>query len=78
MRAIGWGVASGEAGNLAQVVCHSGFTGTSIQIDLDRRWFVVLLTNRVHPSRDNVKIAAVREELVQAVSRQFEPLPRLR
>lgn len=78
VRAIGWGVESGEAGKLAEVVYHSGFTGTYLQIDLDRRWFVVLLTNRVHPSRDNGKIAAVRQEFLQAVSRQFEPLPRLR
>jgi CubicO group peptidase (beta-lactamase class C family) len=75
VRAIGWGVASGEAGKLAEVVCHSGFTGTYIQLNLDRKRFVVLLTNRVHPSRDNGKIAAVRQEFLQAVSRQFEPEP---
>lgn len=31
---------------------HTGFTGTSVVIDFQSRSFVVLLTNRVHPSRD--------------------------
>ena len=39
---------------------HLGFTGTSIWIDPDRQLFVILLTNRVNPTRDNDKITAVR------------------
>jgi CubicO group peptidase (beta-lactamase class C family) len=39
---------------------HTGFTGTTIWIDPDRQLFVVLLTNRVHPTRENHKIAEVR------------------
>lgn len=31
---------------------HTGFTGTSMVIDLDRQMFVILLSNRVHPSRE--------------------------
>ena len=31
---------------------HTGYTGTSIVIDFASRSFAVLLTNRVHPSRD--------------------------
>ncbi|WP_344749118.1 serine hydrolase domain-containing protein [Kribbella aluminosa] len=31
---------------------HTGYTGTSIVIDFDSRSFAILLTNRVHPSRD--------------------------
>jgi beta-glucosidase-like glycosyl hydrolase/CubicO group peptidase (beta-lactamase class C family) len=46
---------------------HTGFTGTSIWIDPERQAFVVLLTNRVHPTRDNQKIAQVRPELHDAV-----------
>jgi CubicO group peptidase (beta-lactamase class C family) len=30
---------------------HTGFTGTSLWVDPDRDCYVVLLTNRVHPSR---------------------------
>ncbi|MDE3137807.1 MAG: serine hydrolase, partial [Acidobacteriota bacterium] len=32
---------------------HTGFTGTSIWIDPEKRLFVVLLTNRVYPSAEN-------------------------
>jgi CubicO group peptidase (beta-lactamase class C family) len=39
---------------------HLGFTGTSLWIDPDARVVVALLTNRVHPTRDNVKIRAAR------------------
>jgi beta-N-acetylhexosaminidase len=46
---------------------HTGFTGTSIWIDPDRQLFVVLLTNRVNPSRENQKIAQVRPALHDAV-----------
>jgi len=48
---------------------HTGFTGTSIWIDPDRQLFVVLLTNRVHPTRENTKIQKVRVELHDAVMR---------
>jgi len=39
---------------------HLGFTGTSLWIDPDAEAVVVLLTNRVHPTRDNVAIRAAR------------------
>lgn len=41
-------------------VGHLGFTGTSLWIDPQRDIVVVLLTNRVHPSRDNIKIRQFR------------------
>ena len=44
-------------------VGHLGFTGTSFWMDLDRGFIVILLTNRVHPSRDNVKIKAFRPQV---------------
>ena len=39
---------------------HTGFTGTSLWCDPQHDLCVVLLTNRVHPSRVNNKITAVR------------------
>jgi len=39
---------------------HLGFTGTSLWIDPDAEAVVVLLTNRVHPTRDNAAIRAAR------------------
>ncbi len=41
-------------------VGHLGYTGTSFWMDLDREIIVVLLTNRVHPSRANEDIRAFR------------------
>jgi len=46
---------------------HLGFTGTSIWIDPDRQLFVILLTNRVYPTRANDKIATVRPAVHDAV-----------
>jgi CubicO group peptidase (beta-lactamase class C family) len=48
---------------------HTGFTGTSMWMDPERELFVVLLTNRVHPSRENRQISGVRSRLADAVVR---------
>ncbi|WP_420208079.1 serine hydrolase domain-containing protein [Candidatus Electronema sp. JC] len=41
-------------------VGHLGFTGTSFWMDPERELIVVLLSNRVHPSRDNTRIRQFR------------------
>jgi CubicO group peptidase (beta-lactamase class C family) len=46
---------------------HTGFTGTSMWMDPERDLFVILLTNRVHPTRDNRRISRVRSRLADAV-----------
>ena len=46
---------------------HTGFTGTSLWIDPVADRYVVLLTNRVHPSRSNEAILAVRPAFHDAV-----------
>lgn len=46
---------------------HAGFTGTTMWIDPERELFVVLLTNRVHPTRANNKIRAVRPAVHDAI-----------
>ncbi len=48
-------------------VGHLGFTGTSFWMDLDRAVIVVLLTNRIHPSRANEAIRKFRPRLHDAV-----------
>ena len=52
-------------------VGHLGFTGTSFWMDLDRCVIVVLLTNRIHPTRDNQTIKAFRPELHDAVMKDL-------
>jgi CubicO group peptidase (beta-lactamase class C family) len=39
---------------------HTGFTGTSLWIDWEQGFYVALLTNRVHPTRENSLIREVR------------------
>jgi CubicO group peptidase (beta-lactamase class C family) len=39
---------------------HTGFTGTSIWIDPPNDRFVILLTNRVNPTRENSRIGPIR------------------
>jgi CubicO group peptidase (beta-lactamase class C family) len=46
---------------------HTGFTGTSIWIDPATDVFVILLSNRVDPTRANNKIGRVRVALADAV-----------
>ena len=46
---------------------HTGFTGTSLWIDPERDLYIVLLTNRLHPSRSNERIRAVRPQFHDAV-----------
>ena len=48
-------------------VGHLGFTGTSFWMDVERSLIVILLTNRIHPSRKNEKIRAFRPRLHDAV-----------
>lgn len=47
---------------------HTGFTGTSLAIDPDLDLYVILLSNRVNPTRSNTKISAVRRRLADAAA----------
>jgi CubicO group peptidase (beta-lactamase class C family) len=63
--ALGWDTPSlknSTAGSelSRNAVGHVGFTGTSLWIDLDRNLHVIVLSNRVHPTRDNDLIREFR------------------
>jgi CubicO group peptidase (beta-lactamase class C family) len=68
-RALGWDTRSLEGYSSAgqyfgpNSFGHTGFTGTSIWIDPDRDLYVILLTNRVYPTRDNRGHISVRPAL---------------
>ena len=47
----------------AESVGHLGFTGVSFWLDLEKRILVILLTNRVHPTRENDEIRQFRPVL---------------
>jgi CubicO group peptidase (beta-lactamase class C family) len=51
---------------------HTGFTGTSLWIDWERDLYIVLLTNRVHPTRNNNAIKAVRPHVHDRVVEAME------
>jgi CubicO group peptidase (beta-lactamase class C family) len=76
-RALGWDTKS-ETGSSAgdffspNSFGHTGYTGTSVWVDPERKLFVVLLTNRVYPTRENLKISKVRPELHNAVIKSIE------
>ena len=74
-RALFWQMASStaHAGDLLSSAAfgHTGFTGTSLWIDPDKELIVVLLTNRVHPSRENSRIKGIRREFHNAVVRSL-------
>jgi serine-type D-Ala-D-Ala carboxypeptidase len=73
---LGWDTPSLEPGvshagdrwPRAGAVGHTGFTGTSVWLDLPRRRWVVLLTNRVHPRREDTAdaIKALRRAVADA------------
>jgi CubicO group peptidase (beta-lactamase class C family) len=70
-RALGWEKPTGtnSAGHLLspRAFGHTGFTGTSIWIDPANDLFIILLTNRVDPTRARHGIYAVRVQLADAV-----------
>lgn len=75
VRTLGWyrHDPSCAFGHLISEDClfHTGFSGTSIAIDFERQVAVVILTNRVHPLRDNPFIQPIRNSLHDAVFSQF-------
>jgi CubicO group peptidase (beta-lactamase class C family) len=70
-RAIGWDtmLPTSSCGTRLspRAIGHTGFTGTSLWIDPARDLYAVLLTNRVHPTRDNDHIQQVRRDFHDAV-----------
>ena len=50
---------------------HTGFTGTSLWVDVESGLYVVFMSNRVHPTRDNVKHIPFRRELHDLCAREY-------
>ena len=73
--ALGWDTPSennSSSGNYfsPNSVGHTGFTGTSVWIDLQRNITVLFLTNRIHPNRSNEKIRDFRPKLHDLIMRE--------
>ena len=79
--ALGWDTPSksgkGNAGKYFSLGSygHLGFTGTSLWVDPNENIIIVLLTNRVHPSRNrengSLDISAVRRDFYDAVMEEL-------
>jgi CubicO group peptidase (beta-lactamase class C family) len=72
-RALGFDTPSPQASQAGgrfgpKTVGHLGFTGTSLWIDPDRELIVALLTNRIHPTRQNDAIRQFRPVLHERVA----------
>ena len=75
---LGWDTPTPAASSAGRLVSsrafgHLGFTGTSVWVDLDRGVHVVLLTNRVHPDKENLGIREMRPRVHDAI---FETVDR--
>lgn len=74
-RGLGWIVKGSysSAGDLASpnTILHTGYTGTNLFIDRTNRVAFALLSNRVHPTRNNVKIIAFRPKLGNYIISHF-------
>ena len=76
-RATGWDTKSSEKSSAGKFFSpnsygHLGYTGTSMWVDPERQLFVILLTNRVHPTRENNLIRQVRPAVADAVVQALE------
>ncbi len=76
-RALGWDTPSDNSSAGTKMgpnaFGHTGFTGTSIWFDPDRGLFIILLTNRVNPTRANTKIFEVRRRVADLVNDALTP-----
>lgn len=74
-RALGWDtmLPTSSCGTRMSLtsIGHTGFTGTSLWIDWERDLYVVLLTNRVHPTRENNRLKAIRPAFHDGVMEEF-------
>lgn len=72
-RGLGWDTPSpsgtGSSGSMLSPSSfgHTGFTGTSIWIDPVRDLVIILLTNRVNPTRDNTALIPLRGQVADSV-----------
>lgn len=67
-RGLGFQLAGGDAAFMGDLVSplafgHTGFTGTSLLVEPEQDLYVVLLTNRVHPTRENQRLLRFRSLL---------------
>ncbi len=77
-RSIGWIVNdyNSSAGDLtsSETILHTGFTGTNVWVDRKNEVAFCLLTNRVHPTRNNLLHMALRPKIANFIIANKEEL----
>jgi uncharacterized protein YbbC (DUF1343 family)/CubicO group peptidase (beta-lactamase class C family) len=76
-RGLGWDISGGYSRTLGSFfpmgsVGHTGFTGTAIWMDPTSRVYMIILTNRVHPSGKG-NVVELRRRVSAAVATRFAP-----
>jgi CubicO group peptidase (beta-lactamase class C family) len=69
-RALGWEKppASWAGAHMStRAFGHTGFTGTSIAVDPSLDLYIILLSNRVNPTRENPRMPGVRRRIADAI-----------
>jgi CubicO group peptidase (beta-lactamase class C family) len=74
--ALGWDTRALQASSAGKCfsresVGHTGFTGTSIWMDLIKDVIAIFLTNRVHPKRDNDRFKQFRPLIHDAIMQEL-------
>ncbi|MBS1518885.1 MAG: serine hydrolase [Bacteroidetes bacterium] len=80
-RALGWDTKPDGSNSRYRIPCgelisencfgHTGYTGTSVWCDKDRKLIIIFLTNRVYPSRSNDGIREIRPEVYNTAIESF-------
>ena len=78
MRSLCWIVGNNDLVVKGQqnVISFNGFTGPSLMIDRENKLGIALLTNRVHPTRDNRQISRERPIITDEVYMELGIKPR--
>jgi len=74
--ALGWDTPAAENSSAGKYISphsvgHLGFSGTSLWMDLERDILTVFLSNRVHPTRNNLKIRTFRPVLHNLIFKEM-------
>ncbi|MEK7396706.1 MAG: serine hydrolase, partial [Candidatus Poribacteria bacterium] len=64
-RGLGWIILQDKT------LYHTGFTGTAVWINLERRFFATLLTNRVHPDATKEGIVDFRQTFYRLITNNY-------
>ena len=75
-RGLGWDTKSPEGSSAGKYFSplsygHTGYTGTSVWTDPTKSLFVIMLTNRVYPTRNNNKLSKVRPLIHDAIYKEL-------